>query len=254
MTVAYDPDAVEELLGAYALDALEDHERDLVDAHLAVNPRFRSEVDQHREAIAFLAEGVLAGDGARPRPDIWQGIENSLQEAPPPLRLVRPTRSSPRLPWTTRVVGAVAAAAVIAVAGLGLRVYQQDDRIDALRAALDGDRLEEAAATAVTIPGAELLTLSAPTGTGIEARITLQPDGIGYLVSDGLPALPPDRAYQLWAIVDDNVISAGVLGPDPGVSPFQVTGNVAGFAITEEVAGGVVASVNDPVAVWLRDA
>ena len=52
----------------------------------------------------------------------------------------------------------------------------------------------------------------------------------------------------------DEVLSAGVLGEHLHVAPFQVVGNVTGFAITEEVAGGVVTSQNPPTAVWLIDA
>ncbi len=69
-----------------------------------------------------------------------------------------------------------------------------------------------------------------------------------------MPQLAEDRTYQLWAIVDDRVISAGVMGSDPGVSPFQVVGSLAGLALTEEIAGGVVTSQEQPVALWLAEA
>ena len=80
------------------------------------------------------------------------------------------------------------------------------------------------------------------------ARAVLVPDGTGYLWSGGLPLTDPDRTYQLWAIVGTEAISAGVLGPNPSVAPFRITGDVTALAITEEVAGGVVASENQPVA------
>lgn len=37
------------------------------------------------------------------------------------------------------------------------------------------------------------------------------------------------------------------------MSQFQVDGDVAGFAITEEIAGGVVVSEGGTVSRWLRD-
>ena len=42
----------------------------------------------------------------------------------------------------------------------------------------------------------------------------------------------------------------GLLGSRPGIVPFSVAGShgVSAFAITDEVAGGVVASTNHPVA------
>ncbi len=50
------------------------------------------------------------------------------------------------------------------------------------------------------------------------------------------------------------MISAGVLGHDPARSPFQVVGSVTGFAITEEVAGGVPVSEGTLVAAWSASA
>jgi len=45
------------------------------------------------------------------------------------------------------------------------------------------------------------------------------------------------------------VISAGVLGSQPGTWGFRFNGPVIGFAVTEESAPGVVASANDPLLV-----
>mgnify|MGYP001819408266 FL=1 len=50
------------------------------------------------------------------------------------------------------------------------------------------------------------------------------------------------------------MVSAGLLGNDPDVVQFRTEGNVVGMAISEEVAGGVVVSQNDPVALWLDSA
>jgi hypothetical protein len=74
------------------------------------------------------------------------------------------------------------------------------------------------------------------------------PDGTGYVVKDNLPALGPARTYQLWAVVGGSKISVGVLGPDPGPSGFKAAGDVSALAITQEPAGGVVASDQSPIA------
>jgi hypothetical protein len=54
----------------------------------------------------------------------------------------------------------------------------------------------------------------------------------------------------LWAVVGRKTISLGLLGSQPRIVPFSVAGSpgVLAFAITNEVAGGVVASANPPVA------
>ncbi|MGH9035393.1 MAG: anti-sigma factor, partial [Acidimicrobiia bacterium] len=56
-----------------------------------------------------------------------------------------------------------------------------------------------------------------------------------------------DRTYQLWALRQDAKISLGLLGQDPDVAAFQMVGPVMGFAITDEVAGGVKETAQSPV-------
>jgi hypothetical protein len=51
---------VQELLGAYALDALDPGEADAVDLHLRECPRCRAEVEEYRETAAMLAFGGVA--------------------------------------------------------------------------------------------------------------------------------------------------------------------------------------------------
>jgi hypothetical protein len=47
----------------------------------------------------------------------------------------------------------------------------------------------------------------------------------------------------------EDVISAGVLGNEPAPATFTWTGDTTGFALTREVAGGVVSSAGDVVSV-----
>jgi len=48
---------VADLLGVYALDALDPDEAEMVRRHLARCPRCATEVDQHRETVVLLAGG-----------------------------------------------------------------------------------------------------------------------------------------------------------------------------------------------------
>ena len=73
---------------------------------------------------------------------------------------------------------------------------------------------------------------------------------------DGIPRpghslapLPAGRVYQLWAVRSDAKISLGVLGGDARVSAFRMDGPVAAYAVTEEAAGGVATTQNQPVVV-----
>jgi len=214
---------LQELLGAFALDAVDDDERDVIEAHLAGCPRCRAEVAGHRETAALLAHtGDRAPDG------VWDRIAEALDEAPPVLDL---DRIAPRR---------TARAAV--------------PRSISLRVAATG--VANAAGAALTDPRAEQVKLASTDGKAT-AQVVRLPDGTGYLVPTGLPTLPGGRVYQLWAVRSDARgphlppinISLGVLGAKPEVSAFRMAGPVIAYAVTDEAAGGVGSTQNQPVVV-----
>lgn len=240
MTVHLPHDEIFELLPAYALDAVEGDETVAIELHLRDCPRCRAEVADHREVT-----GALAG-GHEPAPiTVWDTIVHELESAPP-MRLapVKPI-AIPR--WRRSLRVGVAAAAIAVV---GMRVVQQEQRFDTMQAALEDRTVLAAALAAHANPNARQAELRSADGV-VLAHAVLAPDGTGYLWSDGLPRTDPDRAYQLWAVVGSERISAGVLGPSPEISSFRMAGEVIALAITEEVAGGVVASESQPVATGL---
>ncbi len=75
---------LQELLGAYALDAVEPEEAAAIERHLPTCPRCRNELADHREVAALLG---YAG-GSAPS-GVWDRIIASLEEPPPALRLTR---------------------------------------------------------------------------------------------------------------------------------------------------------------------
>lgn len=238
---------VQSLLGAYALDAVDPDERELVEHHLATCPRCRAEVADHREVAA-----QLAGGGA-PAPDgLWDRIAASLEEPPPPSRLtlVPPTEAPPRPAtvapapgrdrWRTarRSLAAVAAAVILV---LGVVVVRQEQRLNDAEEQLAGGTLETAANRALADPEALQVTLAptddAPATSPVVA--VLRPDGRGYLVANNLPALRDDRTYQLWGVGPNGVVSLAVLGADPTVVPFLAEGEIEALVVTDERRGGV---------------
>jgi anti-sigma-K factor RskA len=239
---------ITELLGAYALDAVDDDERALVEEHLSTCARCRAEVAEHREVATMLAH--TGGDAPE---GVWQRIAGSLDEAPPDLRLApvagsatNPPPTGPpvrRLAWRA-AIGAVAASVVV-VAFLGVQLRRQDQRIDDLQAALQ-DPLLLAFDDAVTDPDSRLIELASADGE-VVLRGAITDDGVGYLSASPLPALPADRTYQLWGGSGDELVSLGVLGDDPRIVSFAAEPYEL-FAITEEQTPGVVTSRNPPVA------
>jgi anti-sigma factor RsiW len=241
-----------ELLGAYALDAVDGTERAELEAHLGSCPRCRAELDRMREVAGAL------GNSVEPMPEgLWSKIASQLpappdDEEPPPMPpLVRggtgaasssPFRPAPtgrrrRAVVTTLAAAAVAAAAVAVVLGIGL--VRANDRVSNLQAQVA--RPPATVAQALATPGHKVVDLDGTSGVAV-ARVVVVPDGRGYLVSSSLPSLARGQTYQLWGIVGSQAISLGLLG----TSPLQATFTMAGanrpsrLAITAEPAGGVI--------------
>ncbi|MCU0281497.1 MAG: anti-sigma factor [Acidimicrobiia bacterium] len=227
----------EGLLGAYALDALSLEERRRVEAALVADPELREAADLLGEVAAMLAAAAV-DDADRAPAGLWARISAATNPVPA-------SRARVSL-WRRRLAPALAATALAAAAVLAVVAVRQHARlID-----FEESPLAAAAAAARDEAGSVVVAL---TGR-VPAEVILAADGTGYLLAPDAPALTAEETYQLWAIVGDRVISAGVLGPDPEVAAFHVSGEIAGFALTVEVAGGVVSSEQEPVAVGLIEA
>ena len=255
-------DTIEELLGVYALDAVDEDERRLVEQHLSECALCRTEVEEHRQVAA-----LLAGEAVQPPPHVWNRIigeiaaEDPPKETAPVISLER-RRRVPVFASTRWVAGVAAAVLVALTAGvvtqsqrigdLNSRIADQDRQITALAASLDIDPLQQAVTVALADPAAQVANLTAA-GSTETMLIVVLPDGTGYVFQSNLEALPADATYQLWAVVDDKVISAGVLGNQPSLVPFHIDPRgLRGLVITQEVAGGVPQSEADPVVAWSK--
>lgn len=226
-----------ELVGVYAVNALDPDERRHVESHLAGCRACAEELVAHLETLAALTEN----DEPVPS-EVWDRISGSLEERPPQALFTKAAR-----PWMPKRLGFVlAAAATIVFVAMGSRLVQQERRLDSLTVALSSRSISEVAQSAASDPRALLLSLQSPDKTKF-ARVVVLPDGTAYLTANNLDALPDDKTYQLWALRGDERISLGVLGRDPGVSAFRSVGEAAGFAITVEHAGGVPLTTNNPV-------
>ncbi len=259
------------LLGAYALDAVDDDERDQIERYLDSDPRARAEVESFREAASMLAmSGADAPSG------IWDRIVGEIdgeqrnleqigvempdlnitagREVVTPISEAKRVRESGHRSVALRWVGVAAAVAATLIAVLSVEVVRQNDRIDRLDVAMTSDAVQRGAATAVSAPGSRAVSLTADSGAEL-ASIVLRPSGTGYFVSKGLKVAPEGEVYQLWALVGDpkqpEAISAGVLGRDPRVASFRFSGPVNGFAVTLEKAPGVISSLQKPQATGL---
>ena len=231
------PDDIEEYLGAYALDAVEYEERVAIEQYLATHPRARAEVAEHQEVATLLAfTGANAPDRVWDR--ISDAIEGQAPEPGPELAKLMPISAAKRRrnlrTGLFAIVGAAAAAIIVA---LGLVALDQRDQLEDREVALEAgfeDALDESGSRQVTLQ---------VTDTSVTVPAVVTADGDGYVRADDLPALDPDRTYQLWAILPDQPepISLGVLGPDPTIVAFHTDVDQATLAISAEQRGGAPA-------------
>jgi anti-sigma-K factor RskA len=246
---ARDHQEFEELLGAYALDAVDTEERDLIEQHIQTCPRCRLEVSEHKEAIGLLTRAETSPEG------IWNRIEESLEEPPPGLKL-EPVREPPRARlWAFRSAVVVGATTALLAAFLALKVNELDRRLDVVAQGGGEKAIEQAAQQALVDPNSMRIELKATKDKSTLGNLVLKSDGEGYLVDNHLRDLPENQTYQLWGLMGAagaTKVSLGILGRWPRVVSFRVAAPVEGFAITEELAPGVEITRNDPIAIgWL---
>jgi hypothetical protein len=244
------PTELDELLGAYALDAVDPDERVQLDAYLERSPAARTALAEMRETAATLAH---AGAGAAPD-GLWSRIEDALAMDPPELGVVPvpaevAVRSERRRSVGMRVAWGVAAAGVAAAVLTAVVVTQemahQEDRLDRVAASVAHDGMRRAAMAAAADPKARMLRMESPSGSA-SATVVSMPGGEGFLMGHGVDRLAPGRTYQLWAMTGDpatpRYVSAGVLGRDLEVVAFHAPRGSMGFVVTVEDDDGAIRS------------
>jgi anti-sigma factor RsiW len=250
------------LLGAYALDAVDEYERRQVEEYLATEPRARAEVEAHREVATLLAySGAAAPAG------LWDRISRALDGeaetlSPPPVERVvaalpppapPPARVAPDAPIAPvvalrrrgRLLPASIAAALALALGVAGGVLVERDRTGGTGPSASVDAVF---AQALADPVGRQVQLLSASGPGA-VRVVLMPDGSGYLDGSSLGSLPLGETYQLWAVTaSGRVISVGVLGNRPGIEGFAVGEPPSALVITHERRAEGVEKSAEPAA------
>src|SRR6478609_3171529 len=237
-----------DLAELYALDAVTEQERDAIDHYMSTAPEterlvFLERVRQSRETLArtFRVE-------EEPPSDLFDRIVAQLpagtgrtgaEAAPPAGSAVQPAeptdefaqarkRRAERGPSGTRrwLVG-VAAAAAIALGGVGVGAYLADQNDPVNQVVRAGD-LREAS---VNVQGGGKATV----------LISASEDAAVVKMS-GVPAPPAGKVYQMWLIPKDGSapVSQGLMDEQALSKPAVVQGihSAASLGITVEPAGG----------------
>jgi anti-sigma-K factor RskA len=244
-----------DLAELYALDAVTEQEREAIDRYISTAPEterrvFLERVRQSREALVrtfraeeeppsdlfqrivaqlpaqFPGQDGLTGEGAQvpagstalpPRP----GPQDDLAEA-------RKRREQRRGGSGTRrwLVG-VAAAAAIALGGVGVGAYMADQN-DPVNQVARANDLREASVNVV--------------GGGKATLLISASEDAAVVKMSGVPAPPAGKVYQMWLIPKDGSapVSQGLMDEQALSKPAVVQGihSAASLGITVEPAGG----------------
>lgn len=232
-------------LALYALDALTGEERAKLGQHLASCAACRLELEQLRGDTALLA---LAAVGPRPPQRARQRLLDAVaREA----RTAVVAQAIPRRGWWGWLGWAATAAVVIFAATLWRENFALKATLVAAnsQAAESTRQLEELRRIAAPIlePEAQRVTL-------VAAKTPPQPQGKAFylqkrnslvFLASNMPALPPQKAYELWLIpASGNPIPAGVFKPDAHGSatlvnpPLPAGTEAKAFAVTVENEAG----------------
>jgi anti-sigma-K factor RskA len=260
-------DEARDVMPLYVIDADDKATRADLLAHLAGCDACRQVLREYQQAADALAQSVPQ---IRPRPELRARTLAAIVDPRSPVDLATVHRMPPPAappksrggwaPWL-----AVAAALVAAVASAGL--FQTRSELAEMRTTLagwqarvaDAERNAQASqATLVTyrrqldVMTADDLLLVALSGLPPadaaqgKAFVSRSQNAILFTARD-LPALPPARVYQLWAVAGGQAISAGTFVPDArGRSQLvsdvpALTTRPDALAVTIEPEGGVPA-------------
>jgi anti-sigma-K factor RskA len=224
---------ISEIIGPFALDALEPEERLLVLEHLSECREHDAELAEYREVTSLLPLAINdAAPPARLRSSILSEFDRL--QGPAPVETVAtpreaPAPSEPRaglLDFFRRPVFAygLAAALVLAIAGLtAWNLSLQDE--------------DQPFVARTTQQGSNSL------------RMVYLPEEQVAILNLQLPPLTSDRAYQAWQITGAGPVSLGLVSGRGPTAIRADLSNASAIAITVEPAGGSAAPTTTPMLV-----
>lgn len=222
------------LIGPYALDALDPHERTSFEFHLDQCAECREELSGFLETAARLGQTEEVSPPPALRAQILDAARQTSQHRPVVELAQRKIRR--------RVPQLVAAAAIaLALAG-GTTAVVQSQRVN---------DLETANSQMKSVLTAEDVTSSSgSTKDGGTVRVLASKShDAAVVVGAALPRLSDGRVYQVWTMHDGRPKPAGVIGSEPGMVYVPKVGTADAVAVTVEPAGGSERPTTDAIAV-----
>jgi anti-sigma factor RsiW len=225
----------QDLLTLHALDALDASDARAVEEHLTTCQDCRAELVLLRDAAGLLAHAATPAEpSAELRERILTNIHNQkdrdVVSARTPARVVPLATRRQSQGWSNLLQMAAAIAMIAILIGMVV-LWRRDARLQRQMALLSGQLEEQQRETAhtrdalaqerealamLTSPNMKRMEL-AGTQTAQNARgsFVLDPKtGHAMLLTSGLPAPPPEMAYELWFIADGRKMPGKVFTVD----------------------------------------
>lgn len=267
-------DAARDLLGAWALDAVDDRERAEVERALAGDNELACEARELRETVSMMAESDALDPPEHIRQAVFARIQDAAadadsdsrsdsdsegteQEEPQSRRTVRDDRAElVRMRRRRQWWGLAAAAAVVVAIAIPTGVaVNQADRADQAEQ-LAGQAEQQAGAAqqqaelmmdALADPAAEVVGEDLPDGARTAAVLG---EDSAVFTAQGMTELQ-QQDYQLWVLEGEEAVSAGVMDWNEGRLTAQVEQFPAdaALAVTAEPVGGSEQPTSDPMVV-----
>lgn len=236
-TPGHEPFDIHELAALYALDALDVDEMAAFHAHLESCEACRRDVESYRDAAAGLGEAVSVTPPEGLRASVLSQIATTPQD--PIVETRDGSRRGRTLTGESNVVAmggrrsrirrwvapiAAAAALIVVVSAAVVVVNDRSDEV-----------------TIADVQQADDVVVATLAGDG-EVIVSWSPSlGRVAVEADDVDAVAADQVYELWAIVGDTPVAAGLIEHDGGdvsaVFEFDADG-VGAWGITVEPDGG----------------
>lgn len=215
---------IHELAAAYAVDALDERERAVFEAHLPGCESCSDNVRAFQDAATMLA---YADEAPEPPPALRARVlDQARADRPgPSVVVLRPRRA-------LRIAALAVAAAIAAAVGLGIWAATLSNSLDAERSA----RAAGARAAAILADAdAQRLPL------GDRGEVVRGKNGESVLVVRDMPAAPNGKTYEAWVIDGGVPLRAGVFegGGQQIVLLERPLPDGATVAVTIEPEGGL---------------
>lgn len=227
------------LAGAYALDALDEHERARFRRHLDECAACRQEVAELQATAARLGAAMGEEPPAELKDRVLTEVRTTRQQPPSARSEERERLPRDGLPRWALVASIAAAVVGLALAGVfGGVALHTNNQLEAAQSRLDAARERyQPVAELLTAPDARVAHARSSIGGAATVVVSRSRDAMMIMGSD-LPPQGDRQDYELWLVGPDNrVHSAGVL-PADSLLLAEGVDTASGLAVTVEPEGG----------------